>query len=117
MHTVVQPISRTLSILKNWNSVLTKQQLPVPTSHLCIWPSQGPDLIGIMQNLSLYDCLVSLSMMSSRFTYVVSYINIASPFKAEYYSHLNIPLSTYLFQASMIQSWTEQGSCPLEFAF
>ena len=57
-----------------------------------------------MQNLSLYDCLVSLSMMSSGFTCVVAYINIASPFKAEYCYHLNIPLSTYLFQASMIQS-------------
>lgn len=57
-----------------------------------------------MQSLSLYDCLVSLSMMSSMFTYVVAYINIASLFKAEYYFHLNIALSTYLFQASMIQS-------------
>ena len=85
IYTVVQPISRALFILQNWNSIPIKQFPILPSPRplattvvlsgslvLWVWLLLVPHISRIMLYLTFWEWLISFSIMSSRFIHAIT---------------------------------------------
>ena len=110
----------TLSPL-NTHSPFPSATPPQPPCHflsLCVWLLWVPRISAVTRDWSSRDWPVSLSVMSSRFVWIVACVRI-SFFKAEYYSitcvaHISLVYSLPLWLLRMMpcKRGAQMGVCP-----